>query len=83
MVGQSIESACKVNSVPDTYVVQSGDTLTGIASRYDLGMDYVANLNGIERSSGLRVGQKLKFTGDESTKVESKNESKAVSRAIK
>lgn len=78
-VGQSLKVPAG-NSVPDTYVVQSGDTLTGIASRYNLGMDYVANINGIERSSGLRVGQKLKLTGDESTKVESKNESKAVSR---
>lgn len=81
MAGQSIKVPAS-STVPDTYVVQSGDTLTGIASRYDLGMDYVANLNGIERSSGLRVGQKLKLTGDvapvkvetkaEATKIESK-----------
>src|SRR5690606_4881816 len=46
-VGQSLKVPAG-NSVPDTYVVQSGDTLTGIASRYNLGMDYVANINGIE-----------------------------------
>ncbi len=71
MVGQNLKVPAGA-STPDSYVVQSGDTLTGIASRYNLGMDYVANINGIERNAGLRVGQKLKLMGDiESVKTES------------
>ncbi len=68
-------------AVPDLYTVQSGDTLSGIASRYNLGMDYIANVNGISRTSGLRAGQRLKLSGDvPEVKAESKTESKAAAK---
>ena len=80
MIGQSIKVPAGA-SIPDSYVVQSGDTLTGIASRYNLGMDYVANLNGIERTAGVRVGQKLKLTGEiEPVKAVAKSEVKSTNR---
>ena len=62
-VGQSIKIPAG-SSVPDTYTVQSGDSLTAIASKYNLGMDYIADLNNMSRTAGLRVGQKLKLTGE-------------------
>ncbi|OOW15047.1 LysM peptidoglycan-binding domain-containing protein [Acinetobacter sp. MF4640] len=62
-VGQSIKIPAG-SSVPDTYTVQSGDSLTAIASQYNLGMDYIADLNNMSRTAGLRVGQKLKLTGE-------------------
>ena len=65
------------SSVPDTYTVQSGDSLTAISSKYNLEIDYIANVNGISRNTNLRVGQKLKLTGDEpkaTTKASSKVE---------
>lgn len=72
-------------AVPDQYTVQSGDTLSGIASRYNLGMDYIANVNGINRNTGLRVGQKLQLTGDApedkpEVKASAKAEAKTVSK---
>lgn len=53
------------STVPETYIVQSGDSLSVISAKYNVGMDYIANLNGISRTTGLRVGQRLKLTGEE------------------
>ncbi|WP_436868739.1 LysM peptidoglycan-binding domain-containing protein [Acinetobacter courvalinii] len=52
------------STVPDQYVVQSGDSLNAIAAKYNLQLSYVADLNGLERTAGVRVGQRLKLTGD-------------------
>ncbi|HCA5286771.1 LysM peptidoglycan-binding domain-containing protein [Acinetobacter nosocomialis] len=49
---------------PDTYTVKSGDSLGNIANRYHLQLDYLASLNGLSRNSNVRVGQRLKLTGD-------------------
>ena len=62
-VGQSIKIPAG-STVPDNYTVQSGDSLTAIASKYNLGMDYIADLNNMSRTAGLRAGQKLKLTGE-------------------
>ncbi len=50
-------------SVPATYKVQSGDTLTSIARRYDMDVDdlYAAN-GGADNLSTLRVGQVLRLS---------------------
>ncbi|MGL5143880.1 MAG: LysM peptidoglycan-binding domain-containing protein, partial [Acinetobacter junii] len=74
----------KDETAPDIYTVKSGDTLSNIASRYYLQLDYVAALNGLSRNSTVRIGQKLKLSGDvpktETAKVESsKTSSKSVS----
>ncbi|WP_180085197.1 MULTISPECIES: LysM peptidoglycan-binding domain-containing protein [unclassified Acinetobacter] len=62
-IGQTIKIPAG-SQVPETYTVQSGDTLTGIAAKYNLSMDQVASLNAISRNAGLRVGQRLKLTGE-------------------
>ncbi|WP_343595921.1 LysM peptidoglycan-binding domain-containing protein [Acinetobacter sp.] len=51
-------------TVPDVYTVKSGDHLSSIAAQYGLTVDYIAKLNGLSRTSGIRVGQHLKLTGD-------------------
>jgi LysM repeat protein/soluble lytic murein transglycosylase-like protein len=75
LVGQTIKVPAG-SSVPDTYTVQSGDSLSAISSKYNLGMDYIANINGISRNTNLRVGQKLKLTGEEPKVVTAKAEAK-------
>lgn len=44
---------------PLVYVVQAGDTLSGIARRYDTTADAIARLNNLEDRDELRPGQKL------------------------
>lgn len=67
---------------PETYTVKSGDSLGNIANRYHLQLDYLASLNGLSRTSSVRVGQRLKLTGDvptvETAKVDSKSSTKTV-----
>ncbi|MGX5699945.1 LysM peptidoglycan-binding domain-containing protein [Acinetobacter kookii] len=76
-VGQTLKIPAS-STVPESYTVQSGDSLSAISAKYNLGMDYIANINGINRNAGLRVGQRLKLTGEEpvaaSNKVEAKIE---------
>ena len=55
-------------TIPEQYVVQSGDSLNAIANKYQLTVNYIADLNGLERTAGVRVGQKLKLTGDAPSK---------------
>ena len=79
------KSKDKDETAPDVYTVKSGDTLSNIASRYYLQLDYVTALNGLSRNSSVRVGQKLKLTGDvpkaDAEKVETrKNSSKSSNR---
>ncbi|MDR2061130.1 MAG: LysM peptidoglycan-binding domain-containing protein [Acinetobacter sp.] len=62
-LGQSLKIPAG-STVPDQYVVQSGDSLNAIAAKYNLQLSYVADLNGLERTAGVRVGQRLKLTGD-------------------
>jgi LysM repeat protein len=45
----------------DTYVVQPGDTLTGISVRLKVDLDELIALNKIEDPNSLQVGQKLKI----------------------
>lgn len=61
--GQSLKIPAG-STVPDQYVVQSGDSLNAIASRYNLQVSYLADLNGLKPTSGVRIGQRLKLTGE-------------------
>lgn len=45
------------------YVVQSGDTLSGIASKYGTSVSVLTNLNGISNPNLIVVGQVLKIPG--------------------
>ncbi|MEQ1066180.1 LysM peptidoglycan-binding domain-containing protein [Acinetobacter sp. XH1741] len=62
-LGQNLKVPAGV-SVPDHYVVQSGDSLHAIAAKYNLQTSYLADLNGLSRTAGVRAGQRLKLTGE-------------------
>lgn len=72
-VGQTLKIPTG-STVPESYTVQSGDSLSAISAKYNLGMDYIANINGISRNTGLRVGQRLKLSGEAEPAVQSVNE---------
>lgn len=47
--------------VPPSYRVRWGDTLSGIAARYGVGLDYLARYNGIQPDAWLRVGERIRL----------------------
>lgn len=48
------------NQVVEIYIVQSGDTLTGIANKFDISIDTIRWQNKLD-SSRIRIGQKLEI----------------------
>ncbi len=46
---------------PRTYVVRSGDTLGGVASRHGLRVSELAGLNGLSSTAMLKIGQSLRL----------------------
>ena len=51
------------NVSTNSYVVKSGDTLSGIASRYGMSTSALASLNGISNANLIYPGQVLKVSG--------------------
>jgi len=60
----------------NVYVVQSGDTLWGIAQKFNISVDELARINNINDTAWIWVGQKLYLSED--TKLEPKQEPKQV-----
>lgn len=55
------------NQSSGVYTVKSGDTLSGIASKYGTTWQKLASLNGLSNPNYLYVGQQLKVSGSTST----------------
>lgn len=79
-VGQTIKVPAG-STVPESYVVQSGDSLSAIASKYNLSQANLATLNGMSRNANVRVGQRLKLTG-ELPVIEPSNESSETTKDL-
>lgn len=60
----------------NTYTIKSGDTLSGIASRYGMSTSALASLNGISNANLIYPGQVLKVSG-------SSNDSSATTYTVK
>ena len=56
----SSASTSNSSSKTVTYIVQKGDTLYGIAKKYDIKVSEIYSLNGMSQKDVLKVGQKLK-----------------------
>jgi LysM repeat protein/uncharacterized protein YvpB len=64
MASASVPAAGSGNSgVPTYYVVQSGDTLSGIAARFNLDWTEIAALNGLSAPYTIYPGQQLLLPG--------------------
>lgn len=53
----------EVKKIPDMYVIKSGDTLTEIADKYDLSVDYIVKRNSIKNKNKIFPGQRLRLKG--------------------
>ncbi len=53
-------STSSTTSSTQTYVIQKGDTLYGIARKFDMKINDLLDLNGLTKESVIKVGQKLK-----------------------
>lgn len=51
------------NSTPQTYTVQSGDTLSGIAARFGVTVQELCDWNNISNPNYIYVGEVLKLSG--------------------
>ncbi|WP_201553885.1 LysM peptidoglycan-binding domain-containing protein [Psychrobacter sp. 72-O-c] len=49
----------QLNDQPTSYKVQSGDTLTGVAKRYNIGLSDLASANGLSSTSNLILGRTI------------------------
>ncbi|WP_435949057.1 LysM peptidoglycan-binding domain-containing protein [Psychrobacter sp. DM8] len=54
-----ISSSSETASQPESYVVQSGDTLIGTANRFDMSVTQLATYNNLSSRADLLIGQKL------------------------
>lgn len=66
-VGQIIKlkgSNESINNNVQTYTVQSGDTLSGIATKFGTTYQSLASINGIDNPNTIYVGQVLKIDGN-------------------
>ncbi len=65
----------------EVYVVQKNDTLSSIAEKYGLGVKQLASHNGINMPDNIRVGQKLRIPGQNTTPKLSSKVQEAIDRA--
>ena len=63
LAGSAPATAAKTVSGTSTYTVRSGDTLSGIATKYHTTYQELARINGISNPNLIHVGQVLKTSG--------------------
>ena len=68
-VGQVLQIPGGAAAEPRRYVVGRGDTLSGIAARFDVAMSDVAAANRIKSPYSLSVGQRLEIPGTQTAKA--------------
>ncbi|MCQ2575520.1 MAG: LysM peptidoglycan-binding domain-containing protein [Treponema sp.] len=74
LTSSTTEKTKTTTSSTETYVVQKGDTLYGIARKYGLSVSDLLTLNNLDSSTVIKVGQKLKVKKGSSTAAVAKQE---------
>jgi LysM repeat protein len=65
--GATKSSSGSSSSSGGSYTVKSGDTLSGIAARHNMGLSKILSLNGLKATSTIYPGQKIKVSGSAAT----------------
>ncbi len=73
----------KPKTMPEQYVVQANDTLTGVASQFGLTVKQLADFNNLSTTSGLFVGQRLSLKETAASKAKAEADKKAAEQAAK
>jgi hypothetical protein len=69
LMGLLVILALPAVAADSTYVVQRGDTLSGIARRYGISASQLAERNSLGRSHHVTIGQRLRIPGNAKTPV--------------
>lgn len=64
--GSTVSQKATTTTMTGSYTVQSGDTLSGIASRYGTSTSTLASINGISNPNWIYQGQVLRISGGSS-----------------
>lgn len=71
----------KLNDKPASYKIQSGDTLIGVAKRYDIGVSDLATANNLSTNANLILGRSLTIPAEGSSKASSNSSSSNTSKS--
>lgn len=63
------QTSTQTQSETTTYVIEKGDTLYGIAKKYNMKINDLLSLNSLTKDSVIKVGQKIKVTSVKTTAV--------------
>ncbi len=63
IISESTESSTKQSDLINNYhIVQTGESLTDISSKYKLNLEYLIEINNLKNPDSIKVGQKLLFS---------------------
>lgn len=79
--GQSSSTTTNTEASAASYTVKSGDTLSGIASRYNTTVNQIVSLNQLSNPNLIYVGQVLKLKNSQTTNSSSSSSSTATTTA--
>ena len=68
IISESTENSSKQsNLINNFHIIQTGETLTEISSKYNLNLKYLIEINNLKNPDSIKVGQKLLLSKNDST----------------
>jgi peptidoglycan endopeptidase LytE len=81
-IDSNVVGSSKSTTITSTYKVQSGDSLSKIASKFNTNISTLAKLNNIKNVNFIRVGQVLKINGTSSA-VKTSTSTKTITYTVR